>query len=307
MSNAIRQFMIGRKFGRLTVIRELPERDKWGDIYYECKCCCPRQTIIKTRGSNLRKGLTTSCGCYKRELLAKNRTVDFTGFNNGYITALRPTEKRIGPNIVWICKCHNCGREFELGTNMIRSQMSCGKCDFQRNLTIARLTKYKTPEEKELGKRFSKMLIRCYDKKCKDYPDYGGRGIYICKEWTDDRDNFVRWGIQNGFKMGMSIDRIDNDGPYAPWNCRWANSIIQANNKRGNRLINVYGHSATIANWARALKRKPETLYNVSMCDLSGNCIREYIAYILTKKQKQDLEMTLQAIEEINHGRAIDT
>lgn len=53
--------MIGRKFGKLTVIEECKERDKYNKIKYKCKCDCDNITIVL--GSNLRRGNTTSCGC----------------------------------------------------------------------------------------------------------------------------------------------------------------------------------------------------------------------------------------------------
>ena len=63
--------------------------------------------------------------------------------------------------------------------------------------------------------------------------DYGGRGITICKEWLDIQ-NFYNWAISNGYEenIGLSIDRIDNDGNYCPENCRWATQTIQVRNTR---------------------------------------------------------------------------
>lgn len=295
--------MIGKKFGRLTVIEEVKERNRDGGILYKCKCDCSPDRFVNVLGSNLRYGYTTSCGCYKKEVLAKNRFVDYTGFDNGYITVLRPTDKRKGPNVVWICKCHRCGREFELSSNYVHVRMSCGQCGFQSEFTRNRLTKWKTPEEKALALRFSGMITRCYDKNDANYPDYGGRGIYICKEWTDDRANFVKWSLENGFKLGLSIDRIDNDGPYAPWNCRWIEPSMQANNRRNTRFITANGVTASIANWARVIGRESCTLYNVSMCDDTGDCIQKYIEYVLEKMPAIDRNNALQQLQVFYYGK----
>lgn len=96
------------------------------------------------------------------------------------------------------------------------------------------------------------MKQRCCNKKNKAYFNYGGRGIYICEEWLHDYGNFYNWAIANGYKKGLSLDRVDNNGPYSPENCRWATRYIQNNNKNSNHLISYKNKNYTMREFADA-------------------------------------------------------
>ncbi len=80
------------------------------------------------------------------------------------------------------------------------------------------------------------MIQRCSDKNCRDFPNYGGRGIEVCSRWVGEK-GFANFFLDMGARpFRHSIDRINNDGNYEPSNCRWATSVQQANNRRKRRV-----------------------------------------------------------------------
>lgn len=81
------------------------------------------------------------------------------------------------------------------------------------------------------------MIRRCTNPKHRSYPNYGGRGITVCENWLPQNGGvraFVKdiEGHLGPRPEGMSLDRIDNNGPYETWNLQWATDQMQQSNRR---------------------------------------------------------------------------
>lgn len=74
---------------------------------------------------------------------------------------------------------------------------------------------------------------RCYNKNEPAYINYGGRGIKVSEEWQD-AVCFIK-DMEPGYKKGLSLDRINNNGDYEKSNCKWSTPKEQANNRRPRR------------------------------------------------------------------------
>jgi hypothetical protein len=96
---------------------------------------------------------------------------------------------------------------------------------------------------------YRSMMDRCYREKAHNYYLYGGRGIVVCTEWHNI-ENFKKWAESNGYKPGLTLDRIEVNGNYEPSNCRWVTMKTQDNNRRNTVYIQHNGEIHTISEWS---------------------------------------------------------
>lgn len=93
------------------------------------------------------------------------------------------------------------------------------------------------------------MLKRCYQPTATGYANYGGRGIGVCARWRDSFDAFVA-DVSPRPTPAHSLDRIDNNGDYAPENIRWATKSEQRRNCRQSPVYTIGCVTGTLCEWA---------------------------------------------------------
>jgi hypothetical protein len=94
------------------------------------------------------------------------------------------------------------------------------------------------------------MWKRCTVPYFKQYKDYGGRGIRVCKRWEKFENFFTDMGPR---PAGMTLDRIDNSKGYSSANCRWASRREQAMSRRTTVVVMINGVARPFKEWCKVL------------------------------------------------------
>lgn len=190
---------------------------------------------------------------------------DLTGQRFGRLTVIAFYEKRKSPcgntKYMWECQC-DCGNHIIVNADNLKSGhvKSC-KC-LRKETSTDRIVQQGRFNIKhglagtKIYYAWHSMLERCYNPRNGNFRNYGARGITVCDEWRNDIQAFYKWAMQNGYDkqaegLSCSIDRIDVNGNYEPNNCRWVNQVVQANNRRTNKLFVYKGNTYTMAELAR--------------------------------------------------------
>lgn len=185
---------------------------------------------------------------------------DLTGQHYGRLTVLDYAGSDKRGKATWRCTCE-CGNTATVDGYDLRHghTTSCGclRREIMREIG-KRSGEGKHPATHGMaGTRlynvWIKMKGRCSNPNSDNYKHYGGRGITVCTEWVNSFETFRDWALANGYRDDLTIDRIDNDGPYCPDNCRWVSMTHQANNRRSNRCITFNGKTQTTRQWADEL------------------------------------------------------
>ena len=195
------------------------------------------------------------------------KPIDLTGQTFGKLTVLGRAPNIIGgvakkrSRRAYYCRCE-CGAEKIIVGDSLKSghTKSCG-CDVARRISESRKThgESKAP----LYGIWSAIKRRCYNTHAVEYPWYGGRGIEMCDEWRNSYEAFRNWSLGKGYKPNgheCTIDRIDTNGNYCPENCRWVDSVAQANNRRSNHLLTYNGETHNVTEWSNLVGIPMKTL-----------------------------------------------
>lgn len=154
-------------------------------------------------------------------------------------TVVREEPRRYGLRHL-LCRCV-CGTERAVSIGALRTGQS-KSCSCQ-----SKARKHGMSGGREY-RRWQAMIQRCHNPKSDAFHNYGGRGIQVCQRW---RDSFENYAADMGTRpAGATLDRIDNDGHYAPDNCRWATRIEQAKNTRWTHERRVeHGRKNAMKRW----------------------------------------------------------
>ena len=163
------------------------------------------------------------------------------------IAGYKPKGSKLTPieyigDSIWKCKC-DCGNYVNVKTSRILNlhTKSCGCYRKENSSKLGKALKgnekLKTLntvhgcEPRKLHNSWQAMKNRCNNPHNNRYHCYGGRGIQVCEEWSEFTP-FRDWALANGWKEGLTIDRIDSEKDYEPSNCRWSTQKEQQNNRR---------------------------------------------------------------------------
>lgn len=193
------------------------------------------------------------------------RGIDRRGQVFGRLTVLNepPTKGSRSKLRTWKCRCE-CGTIKFVNPSLLRTgkTKSCG-C-LRRDMGKRKATHGLTDSPEWTA--WARIKQVCSNPKNDYWKHYGGRGITICDRWKNSFEAFLQDmgrrpdGAKKHKRSFYSIDRIDNNGPYSPENCRWASASEQMNNTTRSRLITFRNETRTLTQWARMLGLDPNVV-----------------------------------------------
>lgn len=230
-----------QRFSKLVAIEKVG-RSGSNNIW---KCICDCGNTTNTTTTSLILGGTRSCGCLIVETMKLKRK-SIVGEKYSFLTVIEDLPSEKGRRVCMV-RC-DCGNEKKVQLHAMRygKIKSCG-C-YLNKTRVESATKHGLSRNR-LYFVWKSMLDRCYNKNFKHYKNYGGRGISVDERWHK-LENFVE-DVSLGYRKGLELDRIDNNGNYSKYNFRWSTKSENNMNKRNTVYITYNNERKTAKDWCK--------------------------------------------------------
>ena len=184
------------------------------------------------------------------------RAMDLAGQKFGFLTVLSRSGTSAGATkkARWLCLC-DCGNTVVRESQYLRTKhrplpRHCGCQHGNKTHAMTHTRPYRI---------WTNLRRRCLNPSDKDWKNYGGRGISVCADWLQSFDSF--WlDMKDTYQSHLSLDRMDNNGPYCKQNCRWASASEQSNNTRNTIWLDTPKGRMTLEQAAAAYGLRSVTL-----------------------------------------------
>lgn len=253
MPPATKLDLVGQKFHRFTVIARTKATGNKPATGWLCRCECGQERVVPT--APLMKGERKSCGCLRNDFHKVDprgrlgKTKDLTGMRFGRLVCVSPAGRNEHGHHYWNCKC-DCGGEKTTQASVLK-RGDCKSCGcLLSGLLIkhgeAKRDEHGIPKRTKEYRTWRHIIDRCHNPKCRLYPDYGGRGIFVWDGWRKD---FLAFKEHVGAPPSPdhSLDRIEVNKGYEPGNVRWADATQQARNRRNTVYVEDDGERVSLA------------------------------------------------------------
>lgn len=203
--------LTGKQFGYLTVIKRVENNGR--EPQWLCRCKCGNEKIFY--GGNLRRGLSTSCGCFRKEKLSKEKLEDLTGRRFGKLVVLKQHHyDSTTRHYYWLCQC-DCGGQTVVYSGHLKSghTQSCGCLISKGEEKIANLLhKYNIPFIKQYT--FNDCVGTNGGLLRFDFAVFNEEGIKYLIEydgWQHYQKTNSKWDRNGAFEIRKKHDKIKDD------------------------------------------------------------------------------------------------
>lgn len=192
-----------------------------------------------------------------------SKPLDLLNKRFGRLIVIKRFDNNIYGKSRWLCKCDCEKITIVQGVHLCDGQTkSCG-CLLREHAKIMGLKNIQHGH-KRMGKKtklydvWGSLIQRCTNPNSKQWKDYGGRGITVCKRWL--KFEYFNEDMRKDWRFGLQIERRNNDEGYCEENCYWATRREQNRNKRNNRLLDLNGKIQCVTVWSQEMNLSIQTI-----------------------------------------------